>query len=264
MYRAVALAVVLAGIQTIPVVGLDGLTAGSRPEAAQGQPTDSLPTPCLRILKVIDVTDGATPYIMPGWSKDGMELGFYSEDWHTLYARKADGTGPIRELCAAEHTRFRFPSSKDSGDVRIRIDYRTRKMWIIERDGTTLIEFPHQVTVARLSPQRNRVAFGQADPNLYVSRLDGSSMVNLGHGSQWDWSPDGERLAYVSAIEQDEWDVIAADIFVGNADGSNVTQLTHTLNEVEEYPTWSPGGLRIAYSGWKTGKIYVAILEELK
>lgn len=153
------------------------------------------------------------------------------------------------------------PSSQD---IRLEIDFRNRRMWIVEGDGTRRSEFPHQVMLATLSPARDRVAFGKADPNLYVSDVDGSSFVNLGPGESWGWSPDGQRIVYVSAIDQNEWTVTAAELFVANADGSEITQLTNTLEEVESYPVWSPDGSMIAYSTVNTGKIFVAFLDEIR
>jgi hypothetical protein len=149
-------------------------------------------------------------------------------------------------------------------DVRLEMDHRNRRMWIADGDGSSRTEFPHRVLLARLSPTRVRVAFGQADGNLYVSRLDGSSVVNLGLGCRWDWSPDGELVVYLSAIEQNEWTVTATDLFIGSADGSGVAQLSDTPDIVEDYPVWSPDGRSIAYSGVNTGKIYVAVLEEVR
>jgi Tol biopolymer transport system component len=151
-----------------------------------------------------------------------------------------------------------------SFDITLEIDFRNRRMWIVEGDGTRRSAFPHPVLLATLSPMRDRVAFGKADPNLYVSNLDGSSIVNLGPGESWDWSPDGQRIVYLSAIHQNEWTMTGADIFVANADGSKITQLTDTPEEVESYPVWSPDGAMIAYSTVNTGKICVAFLEEVR
>jgi hypothetical protein len=147
-------------------------------------------------------------------------------------------------------------------DVRLERDYRENRMWVVEEDGTTRTEFPHEVLLASLSPAKDRVLVRLPDGNWYVSRFDGSGMVNLGPGARWDWSPGGERLVYLGDIQDDGEDVTAADVFVVNADGSGGTQLTHTPDQVEDYPVWSPDGTRIAYSTVHTGKILVAVLEE--
>jgi hypothetical protein len=154
------------------------------------------------------------------------------------------------------------PGLVPTRDISLKIDFRNKTMRIVEGNGLRSTEFPHQVFLASLSPTRDRVAFLQGDGNIYVSRLDGSSMICVGAGSRWDWSPDGIRLVYLGDIEQDEWTVTGAELFVVNADGTGLTQLTRTPDQVEDYPVWSPDGTRIAYSTVHTGQVLVAILEE--
>jgi hypothetical protein len=55
------------------------------------------------------------------------------------------------------------------------------------------------------------------------------------------WSPDGRQIAFESNLDGD------MEIFVMNADGSNVRQLTHNTLW-DEGPAWSPDGTRFAFS----------------
>ena len=56
------------------------------------------------------------------------------------------------------------------------------------------------------------------------------------------WSPDGSRVAFYR-----QTGVFTADVFVANADGSHVRNLTRGTAEFSWEPTWSPDGGRIAY-----------------
>jgi Tol biopolymer transport system component len=153
-----------------------------------------------------------------------------------------------------------------SRDLRLERDDRDSGRWfLLEGDGTRRMEFPHRALLASLSPTHERVAFLQRDGNIYVSGVDGSAMVSLGRGAaDWDWSSDGKRLVYVGAEEDNGYTTTASELFVATSDGSKVTHLTSTSDVVEIFPRWSPDGMRIAYSTARTGKICVAILEEVR
>ena len=55
------------------------------------------------------------------------------------------------------------------------------------------------------------------------------------------WSPDGKQIAFYSEV-----DGKPADLFVMDASGANVRQLTATP-EAEGYPAWSRDGRHIAF-----------------
>ena len=67
---------------------------------------------------------------------------------------------------------------------------------------------------------------------------DGTNQVNVTLGSSADdfypaWSPDGSQIAFYSTRDGDR------EIFVMDADGSNVTQLTDNSAQ-DRYPQWRP------------------------
>ena len=113
------------------------------------------------------------------------------------------------------------------------------------------------------------------DPDIYVMNADGSGVVQLTDKDGWDgepsWSPDGRRIAFVSYSgyfeaerieEEDGTSTIVSrvnhDIYVMNADGSDVVQLTD-YDSWDWSPSWSPDGRRIAFSSDRDGdrEIYV-------
>lgn len=62
------------------------------------------------------------------------------------------------------------------------------------------------------------------------------------------WSPDGEQIAFKSSMYEFAYGF--GDLFMMNADGSNVRNLTNNPPDSSMYyrsPTWSPDGTRIAF-----------------
>jgi Tol biopolymer transport system component len=120
--------------------------------------------------------------------------------------------------------------------------------------ATSLVTY-NQPTKAAFPPGYNgKIAFtsdrdrGDGYVDIYVtSPTPGSTVTRLTNntGYVWDvhpaWSPDGSKIAFGRFLDGDY------EVFVMNADGSNVIQLTN--NDFNDYqPAWSPDGTKIAYS----------------
>lgn len=99
------------------------------------------------------------------------------------------------------------------------------------------------------SPDGQWIAFLGSNPegtfDIQRIRPDGSGFANLTHNpadkSAFDWSPDGSQIVFDSNRGGNY------NLFVMNADGSNVRQLTKTGDRDEVEPVWSPGGDSIAF-----------------
>jgi serine/threonine protein kinase len=79
---------------------------------------------------------------------------------------------------------------------------------------------------------------------IWTMRTDGTDLVQRtfgpGNKSQPRWSPDGQRLVYVSDREGN------LDIFVMNTNGTHVVNLTN--NPSDDYdPAWSPDGQSLGF-----------------
>jgi Tol biopolymer transport system component len=99
------------------------------------------------------------------------------------------------------------------------------------------------------SPDGTKIAISRGAASLYVINSDGSGATLIApEGRNPSWSPDGSRIAY-SHFTNDGGD---RDIFVVNADGTNIVRITNTP-EFEDFPDWSPDGLEIAYTSHKDG-----------
>jgi dipeptidyl aminopeptidase/acylaminoacyl peptidase len=70
-----------------------------------------------------------------------------------------------------------------------------------------------------------------------------TSLTGTWNATQAAWSPDGNRFV----VEISPRGAAATDLYVVNADGSSLTQITDYPGS-EMHPTWSPDGTRIAFT----------------
>ena len=108
------------------------------------------------------------------------------------------------------------------------------------------------------SPDGSMVAFSSrrdGNDEIYVMRSDGSEPENLTRHEARDrhpcWSPDGRRIAFESDRHGERErpsgsGLYNSDIFIMNADGTGVQQVTFDPVNAHD-PAWSPDGLYIAY-----------------
>ena len=93
-------------------------------------------------------------------------------------------------------------------------------------------------------------------PHVALAHTDKSSEVNLGpYVGNWnrapgDWSFDGARIAFAALGNEPHPDTCSgicnSDIFVANADGSGILNLTNDP-AIELLPSWAPDDRRIAF-----------------
>ncbi|MDQ3645729.1 MAG: protein kinase, partial [Actinomycetota bacterium] len=92
-------------------------------------------------------------------------------------------------------------------------------------------------------------ARGQSTNNgeIFVMDPDGSDVRRLTHNGAGvddldpEWSPDGERIAFVSDRAG------SYDLYVMDADGSGARRITKTPDRCVANPTWAPGGRSIVF-----------------
>jgi Tol biopolymer transport system component len=94
------------------------------------------------------------------------------------------------------------------------------------------------------SPDGTRMLFSILSGDLWVMNADGTGRAELARGfiSQYRWSPDGSRIAFLRerSTSQDTFE----DLWLMQADGSKEKRLVTAAT----YPSWSPDGQRIAYA----------------
>lgn len=88
---------------------------------------------------------------------------------------------------------------------------------------------------------------------LFVMNDNGGSRRQLTYedDSRPRWSPDGTRIAFNRSDDDDDQ---KAQIYVIQADGTNLQQLTH-IGKLNTMPAWSPDGRKIVFGGG--GELYV-------
>ena len=111
---------------------------------------------------------------------------------------------------------------------------------------------------AAVSAQANGKIVFEREGCIWVMNPDGSSpspigndMATLCPGNNRDpvWSPDGTRIAFIS----DTNTTLPSNVYVVNADGTNLVRLPDTFNDVE--PAWSPDGTKIAFAANRDGVV---------
>ncbi len=93
-----------------------------------------------------------------------------------------------------------------------------------------------------LSPNGDRIVFTNNGNGIWVMRADGKNPHAITNRDDIDptWSPDGSMIAFASSRSGER------QLYIMNANGSNVTQMTD-LNNMGGRSTWSPDGKRIAF-----------------
>jgi len=171
---------------------------------------------------------------MPAWSPDGSKIAFVStaDTYRHVYLMNANGSGVTR-LTQGTTADF-FPTWSPDG---------------------TKIAFQH------LSHRivNRQIVFSQV---IAVVPAGGGGVLSLTTGRDYHpaWSPDGTRIVFSS--ERDgvfEPMGLARELYRMNADGSGTTRLTNNKFD-EDWPTWSPGSNKLAFTSDRSGTIEVYLM----
>ena len=144
-----------------------------------------------------------------------------------------------------------------------------RQIYLMNADGSRLRQltafvYPGGAQHPAWSPDGRQIGFTghlDGDFDLYVMSANGRNVrVLSGEGADVDddfhpaWSPDGQRIAFARSAGG-----TVPQVWLMNADGSGVEQLTQCGANSCLEPAWAPDGSRIAYEnrGIGTGTLQV-------
>ena len=229
-------------------------------------------------IAVVQVEDGGMRQLFthvdedtaPMWSPNGARIAFTSD--RKVFVIDANGEN-IQQLTGAAYQAANPVWSPDSVHIAFTGSSENApvEIYVVDADGdnfrritqgggfapvwlpaiedsliATTSPPPVEKTASHISYTRDRYLPG-IGPIAEVWAIDVEScQAQQLSPSDWDfgpvWSPDGARIAFTSDLDGD------FEIFVMDADGGNVRQLTH--NDWWDYgPVWSSDGAWIAFNG---------------
>lgn len=105
-------------------------------------------------------------------------------------------------------------------------------------------------------------------PQIFLTNIDGTNVIPLtaleNGACQPAWSPDGKLLVFISPCPKRgdffENAYTNSSLYLMNADGTNMTQLTNVPG-ADFDPAWSPDGKRIAFASMRDGQKQIYTLD---
>ncbi len=216
---------------------------------------------------LVRLTQNETSDIEPSWSPDGKRIAFASnrDGDYDIYVMDADG-GNVVQLTGGEMYNQLYddkePAWAPSGE---RIAFTSQRdgdwdIYVMDADGSNVVKLTDnwvQDYNPTWSPDGNHLAFvaRRDDLSIYIMSGDGNNPPveliehsldeppgSLTRNSCPAWSPDGERIAFISALSNTT--PASTGLYVVDIDGSNITRLGDRRSGC---PAWSPDGKHIVF-----------------
>jgi Tol biopolymer transport system component len=207
-----------------------------------------------RLLALIQGAPARPDVRSPVWSPGGRRIAFVSRrDGKALYVMNADGSG-LRIVARVD--RLTTPAWSPDGRE---IVYGRNGVYVMNADGSGQRQLARRGSAPAWSPDGRRIAF-VITGKLYVVNADGSGHRTLtrlgrgGGGASLAWSPDGRKLLLVVKSISAPGCGYCSRLWVLNADGSGLRDLTRNLGGSRGFgawpasdAVWSPDGPKIAF-----------------
>jgi Tol biopolymer transport system component len=219
--------------------------------------------------------DGAFSH--PVWSTDGQKLYFMRQNSRQVYSalmRGVQATAISQESPEAVpgftmieneqgESVLHVANSSDVGNDSVaEALIQNDKVFVRRNPGEAselITDDEGQYDRATLAPNAERVAYSSPHTGIHVLKLDGKSKpMHLGEGISPEWLGDSSGFLYRWTRRDENGTVIAGDIYLADADGSTISDLTQTPEIPEGSAAADPSSSRVAYEA--NGVIYVAWL----
>jgi TolB protein len=184
----------------------------------------------------------------------------FSDDTNDIWSMRADGSH-VRRLTNAPAMEFDPTWSPDGKRIAYRHqvgDDATTEIFVMDADGSQQTNLTRNEVAdwgPDWSPDGDAIAFNSAMKTGgvglygYIVAPDGSGLRLISHHyvEYPAWSPDGSRIAFMAQEPGASGSNPDYNIFVMNADGTDITRLTDAPGE-DGWPAWSPDGSQVVFS----------------
>ena len=157
--------------------------------------------------------------------------------------------------------------------------YESFEIFVADQKGKVLKQLtnsPGYDAEATVSPKGDKIVFTSlrsGDPELYTMNIDGSNVKQITSGLGYDggafFSPDGSKIVFRASRPQTDDEIkiykellkeglvmpTAMELFICDADGNNLKQVTH-LGGANWAPFFTPDGKKIIFSSNHVQKGY--------
>ncbi|MBI3152527.1 MAG: PD40 domain-containing protein [Chloroflexi bacterium] len=207
-------------------------------------------------MPTLSLTPENVPSPLPTYAGNGSQTGkivftCFVKQIDQICIMNADGSNR-KQVTDAEATAF-YASIAPDGQTIYFSSRRTGKFELYSinasgRDFKRLTRNIGSLYAPELSPNGNLIVFTNDGNGLWVMKPDGSNPHAITFSDDIDptWSPDGSMIAFASSRTG------TRQLFVMNADGSNIRQVTD-LKDMGGRSSWSPDGTKLAFYAGPAG-----------